>query len=105
MKKILIASALFAVVLSGCAVQNDKTQFRGLGLTYNSGVTKDSDGNYVAAVEAAPLAGRIGGAEAYVLSNATAYCTKQGKIVKVIKQETDSHLLLNGVAKLTFQCV
>ena len=104
MKKNLLAAALCAFVLTGCAVKNNDTDLKGLGLTYNSDVTRDSEGNYVAAVEASLLSGRKGAAEAYVLKNATDFCAKQHKTVKVLKKETESHLLINGVARLTFQC-
>lgn len=104
MKKTLLAVALCAFALSGCAVKNDNTKFRGLALTYNSDVTQDAEGNYVAAVEAALDSGRKSGAEAYALKNATDFCAKQNKTVRVLKNETESHLLINGVARLTFQC-
>nr|WP_174505645.1 hypothetical protein [Acinetobacter sp. Marseille-Q1620] len=103
MNKMLLLPLLL-LVFTGCAVSNDKTQVKGLGLTYHSDVKQDSDGNYVVAVEAAPFAGRKGGAESYAIKNATDYCSKQNKSMKIIKKETDSHLLVNGVAKVTFQC-
>lgn len=96
---------LASPLITGCAVPNDKTEFRGAGLTYNADISTDRNGNYVAAVEAAPLAGRKGGAEAYALQNANKHCNNQNKTVQVIKNETKSHLLVNGVARLTFKCV
>ncbi len=39
MKTLVIATTiLIGTFLSGCSVQNDKTQFQGLGLTYQSDV-------------------------------------------------------------------
>lgn len=97
--------SMVTLFLTGCAVSNDKTKFRGAGLTYNADISTDKNGNYVAAVEAAPLAGRKGGAEAYALQNTNKHCNHQNKTVQVIKNETKSHLLVNGVARLTFKCV
>ncbi|MGG2098723.1 hypothetical protein ABFY41_14230 [Acinetobacter haemolyticus] len=96
---------LSAILATGCAVQNDKTKVRGMGLTYNAEITTDQHGNYISAVEAAPLAGRKGGAESYAMENATKYCNNENKTVKIIKNQTKSHLLVNGVAKLTFTCI
>ncbi|QLD33617.1 hypothetical protein [Mannheimia varigena] len=104
MQKTFLATVLCAFVLTGCAVKKDNTELSGLGLTYSSDVTQNAEGNYVAAVEASLISGRKGGAEAYVLKNATDFCANQNKLVRVLKNETESHLLVNGVAKLTFQC-
>lgn len=101
--KILIS--LFALTLAGCAVKNDNTQLKGVGLTYNSDIVQNNDGNYVASVEASLVSGRQSGAESYAIKNATDYCAKQNKTAKIIKKELDSHLLVNGVAKITFQCI
>lgn len=55
MKTLVIATTiLIGTFLSGCSVQNDKTQFQGLGLTYQSDVKKLDNGNYLTEVEAAP---------------------------------------------------
>lgn len=104
MKKNILTAALCALALTGCAVKNNDTKFKGLGLTYSSEVTQNAEGNYVTAVEASLIAGRQGGAEAYVLKNAADFCAERNKTVRVLKKETDSHLLINGVARLTFQC-
>jgi hypothetical protein len=99
---LVAASAL--LVLSGCAVKNDKTGVSGLGLTYSSYVKQLSDGtNYVEA-EAALTAGRIGGAKGVVMDRAREYCDQEKKAVKVLTLEEDSHLLLNGVVRMTFRC-
>ncbi|WP_173913027.1 hypothetical protein [Acinetobacter sp. Marseille-Q1618] len=103
MNKLLILP-LVIVFFSACAVSNDKTQVKGLGLTYQANIKQDDNGHYVAEVEAAPGAGRKGGAESYAIKNATDFCAKQNKSLKVIKNETASHLWINGVAKVTFQC-
>lgn len=105
MKNFIILSALLTIALTGCAVQKDKTQFNGLGLTYNSDVTQDQNGNYVAAVEAAPDAGRKKGAEGAALKKAVDYCLAQNKNLNVVNKEISSHLGVNGVAKVTFKCV
>lgn len=106
MKKVFISTVLLSIVfLSGCSVKNDKTKFNGLGLTYQSNVSKLSDGNYFTEVEAAPNAGRMSGAVAQASKNAVDYCKVQNKTMKEIKTETNSNLLVNGVARLTFQCI
>ena len=105
MKKKITALTLSTLFLiTGCAVQNDHTAFRGIGLTFNANIQKLEDGNYVAAVEAAPAAGRKTGAEGYALLNATKFCKEQDKNVKVIDTKLSSHLQ-NGVARITFTCV
>jgi len=106
MNKFIISASLLSVIfLSGCAVQHDSTKLNGMGLTYQSNVSKLSDGNYFTEVEAAPAAGRIPGAVAQATKNAANYCKQQNQGMKEIKTETDSHALINGVAKVTFQCV
>ena len=106
MMKILMSVMLFSIAfLSGCAVENDKTSIQGLGLTYQSDVKKLDDGNYFIEVEAAPTAGRISGASAQAIKNAVDYCSAQNKMMQKIKEELDSHLLINGVAHLTFRCI
>lgn len=91
--------------LSGCAVKNDRTNIQGLGMTYNSDIKDLDNGNYFAEVEAAPAAGRISGAIAQVNKNAVEYCKAQNKSMKEIKTESDSHFLINGVARLRFKCI
>ncbi|MFM5523776.1 hypothetical protein [Aeromonas jandaei] len=93
------------VALSGCAVKNDKTTIQGVGLTYHSNVNKLDDGNYFTEVEAALFAGRISGATSQASKNAVDYCKAQNKTMKEVRMERDSHLLVNGVARLTFQCI
>lgn len=105
MKKIIVLATLLTTALVGCAVQQDKTQINGLGLTYNSDIIQDKDGNYVSSVEAAPAAGRKSGAEGAAIKNATEYCKAQNKNLNIVNKEISSHLLANGVAKLTFQCL
>lgn len=104
-KFIMSASVLSIMLLSGCAVKNDSTKLNGLGLTYQSNVSKLSDGRYFTEVEAAPAAGRLPGAMAQATQNAVNYCKLKNQTMKEIKTETESHLLVNGVAKLTFECI
>ncbi|MEX3174979.1 hypothetical protein AB4M04_23195 [Serratia quinivorans] len=94
-----------ALLLSGCAVKNDETRVGFIGLSYHSNIEKLPNGDYTAAVEASPGRGRVTGAEALVAKDAADYCKLQNKAMKEVKSETDSHLLVNGVAKLVFQCV
>ncbi|MBQ4852594.1 hypothetical protein J8L98_11950 [Pseudoalteromonas sp. MMG013] len=102
-KKVL---SLIAVLLmsTGCAVQHDKTEFGAIGLSYHSDIVENTDGSYYAEVEAALTRGRIGGAEGIVTKSAVEKCASLGKAMKVVKKETESHLLINGVARLTFRC-
>lgn len=106
MKKIiaLVAGLTALAVLSGCAVTNDYTKFKGIGLTFNSHIQDLGDGKYLAAVEAAPAAGRKSGAQGYALVNATKFCDEHDKSVKVLDTKLSSHLQ-NGVAHLTFSCI
>lgn len=105
MKNIIIPVIIVAsTILSGCAVQNDKTQINGLGLTYQADVKTLPNGDYFTEVEAAPFAGQISGAEGAANKKASDYCKAQNKGMKEVKLETDSHVLLNGVARLTFRC-
>ncbi|UNH37694.1 hypothetical protein [Moellerella wisconsensis] len=101
----LIFICTAALSLSACAVKNDSTEFKGIGFTYNSDIEKTPDGNYVASVEAAPGAGRASGAVAYATTNASNYCQKQNKALKVLSDETSSNYLINGVAKVKFNCI
>lgn len=103
MKKIALL-ALATILLSGCAVTNDQTKWRGIGLTFNANIKDIGDGKYLAAVEAAPAAGRKQGAEGYALMNATKFCHERDQNVKVLDTKLSSHLQ-NGVANLTFSCV
>ncbi|KAB7671907.1 hypothetical protein [Plesiomonas shigelloides] len=100
----ILAVAVTTLSLSACAVKNDHSQFHGLGLTYHSNIEHNSDGSYIAAVEAAPAAGRKSGAIAYATTNAYEFCKEKGKNLNVISKETDSNFLVNGVAKLKFEC-
>lgn len=102
---IIFTTIVISTILSGCAVQDDKTQFNGPGLTYQSNVKKLKNGDYYTEVEAAPAAGRISGATGIVNKIASDYCKAQNKAMKEVKSETDSHLLINGVARLTFRCL
>lgn len=97
--------ALIALTLSACSVKNDKTQINGIGLTYQTDVTVNKNGDYSVDVEAAPGAGRISGAEGASIKIAAEYCQAKNKAVKLLKNETDSHMLINGVSRLTFRCV
>lgn len=102
--KILFLSLMTTILFTGCAVTNDHTKWKGVGLTFSANIQDLGDGNYLAAVEAAPGAGRKSGAEGYALVNATKFCAEQDKTAKVIDTKLSSHLQ-NGVAKITFKCV
>jgi len=103
-KKIIFTLIVTCLSMSGCAVQNDKTKFHGLGLTYQSNVKKISDNLYEAEVEAAPAAGRTEGAIGTATKNASDFCKKKNKAFKEVKTEVDTNKFANGVAKLTFLC-
>ena len=91
-KKILsLAIIAGALLMGGCAVDNEKTQFHGLGLTYQSNVKQLANGDYFTETEAAPAAGRIPGAVGSVNKNATDFCKAQNKSMKEVKMERDSH--------------
>ena len=103
-KVITLGISSVLIMLSGCAVTNDYTKWRGSGFTFNSNIKDLGDGNYLAAVEAAPAAGRKNGAEGYALMNATRFCNENDKSVKVIDTKLSSHFQ-NGVANITFKCI
>lgn len=103
--KMILSVVVSCILMSGCAVKTDKTQVNGLGLTYQSDVKKLVDGNYYTEIEAAPAAGRIDGAIGAANKKASDFCRVQNKSMKVIKTDFDSHLLVNGVARLTFTCI
>lgn len=106
MNKFTISAVFLSVMaISGCAVKNDITKFDGLGLTYQSNVSQLSDGTYFTEVEASPAAGRSPGAIGQATRNAADYCKAKGKTMKEIKMEAKSHALVNGVAKLQFECI
>lgn len=93
------------LLISACAVKNDHTLFHGLGLTYHSKIETLPDGSHIAAVEAAPAAGRKNGAIAYATKNAYEYCKyNKGKSLKVLSTEIDTNFIVNGVARLKFEC-
>lgn len=102
---IIATTILIGSFLTGCSVQNDKTQFQGLGLTYQSDIKKLDNGDYLTEVEAAPAAGRIQGAVNTANKKASDFCRVQNKSMKEVKTDIDTHLLVNGVARLTFKCV
>ncbi len=102
---IITTTILIGSLLSGCAVQNDKTQSQGLGLTYQSDVKKLENGDYLTEVEAAPAAGRIQGAIGTATKKASDCCRVQNKSMEEVKTEIDTHLLVNGDARLTFKCI
>jgi hypothetical protein len=102
LKKYLAITTILA--LTGCAVKSDKVGMSGVGgLTYSSNVKTLADGTFYTESEAAPAAGRKAGALEAVQSTAESFC--KDKSVKIIKKTTDSHLIINGVAKLTFSCI
>lgn len=106
MKSSIIAvTVIISALLSGCAVQNDKTQFNGLGLSYQSEVKKLDNGDFMVEVETAPAAGRVNGSIGTASKKASDFCNAKNKAMKEVKTEVDTHLLVNGVARLTFKCV
>jgi hypothetical protein len=103
MKNVAILMFSIVTVLSGCAIDHDRTDV-GFGLAYHSDVKRNDDGSWQAAVETSLMRGRIGGAKALATEDAVNKCRSENKAMKVVKDETDSHLWLNGVARLTFRC-
>lgn len=103
--RIIPLMIIMGAFLSGCSVQNDKTQFQGLGLTYQSNIKQLTNGDYFTEVEAAPGAGRIQGAIGTVTKKASDFCRVQDKSMEEVKTEIDTHLLVNGVARLNFRCI
>jgi hypothetical protein len=104
MKKIILISIVL-LGLSGCAVQSDKLGVKGVGLTYSSNIQERANQTYYTEAEAALFAGRIGGALKVVKTDAGIFCRDKGKGLEILEETTESHLLLNGVAKLTFKCI
>ena len=102
--QLLGLAILTASVTAGCAVQNDRTQIRGLGLSYASDIRKLPNGDYYVENEAAIGQGRISGATANANLDASKYCQSMGKSMRVIKEEKSSHMVVNGVDRLTFRC-
>ncbi|RKS87133.1 hypothetical protein DES39_0348 [Orbus hercynius] len=106
MKIYLVSLAtLVVILLNGCAVQNDKTKIHGLGLTYSSNVQQLSNGDYFTEVEASLASGRITTAVELANKNAVEFCKEQNKTMEQVISETNSHLLVNGTARLTFRCL
>ena len=99
-----IAIAGVSALLAGCAVDHQSTGFRGVGLVYESGIQTLPDGNFFMEVEAAPGAGRQSGASTVVTEKANAFCAQRSQKMVEIKRELDSNKIVNGVARLTFQC-
>ena len=104
MKNVILISTTL-LVLSGCAVENDKVGVNMVGATYESDIKQLGNDQYYIEAEAALLAGRIGGALKVVKTDAEIFCKEKGKQLQMLKETTDSHLLVNGVAKLTFKCI
>jgi hypothetical protein len=102
---ITLAIALVSAFLTGCAIDHQSTGTRGAGLTYQSAIKSLPDGNFFIEAEAAPLAGRQDGALAVVTEQATNFCALRKQQMSVVKKELDTHLLVNGVARLTFKCM
>lgn len=96
--------ALVTALLSACAVNNQSTGTRGLGLTYQSAIKPMNDGSFFVEAEAAPLAGRQSGADAVVTEQATNFCDHKKQKMVVVKKDFDSNLLVNGVVRLNFRC-
>ena len=100
----LLACTLSVGMLAGCAVDSKNSGWHGIGKTYQSEVKRLPDGNFFVEVEAAPLAGRQSGASQVATDLANNHCALDQKKMTVVKQEADSHLLVNGVSRLTFKC-
>jgi hypothetical protein len=100
----LLACTLSVGLLTGCAVDSKNSGWHGIGKTYQSEVKRLPDGNFFVEVEAAPLAGRQSGASQVATDLANNHCALSQKKMTVVKQEADSHLLINGVSRLTFKC-
>ncbi|MFE1574190.1 hypothetical protein ACFIQG_20645 [Comamonas odontotermitis] len=99
-----IISTLVLSTLAGCAVENRNSGTRGIGDVYMSDVKTHQDGSFYVEAEAAPLAGRKGGAAEVAAQRATDFCAQRNKKMVKIDQKADSHLLVNGVSRLTFNC-
>jgi|GEM_PF-2155154 hypothetical protein len=109
MKKVVrLVFCSMAIAMTGCAVKNDRTAIGtgslGLGREYHSNIEHQPNGTYVASVETSLFAGRIAGAQEAAMRNANEHCKLTNKKVKVVDEATDSHFLLNGVARLNFRC-
>lgn len=100
----LLTLAAAVASLSGCAVNNQSTGTRGLGLTYQSAVKAKPDGTYYVEAEAAPLAGHRSGADAVATELATDFCNHRKQKMVEVKKDLDTHFLVNGVARLNFRC-
>ncbi|MDQ2139917.1 hypothetical protein RBI14_17290 [Alcaligenaceae bacterium B3P038] len=98
------ALLIFSTVLTGCAVENDRTEIKGLGLAYHSNVRQLPNGDFYVENEASIGQGRVSGASANANQDASKYCQAMGKSMRVINEEKSSHLLVNGVDRLTFRC-
>lgn len=103
-KYLLIIIVSVATILSGCAVKNDETKMVGLGLTYNSKVQQLDSNKYLVEVEASPASGRTTAAVAIATKKAVDFCAIQNKTMKEVRTDTQSNMLVNGVARLTFEC-
>ena len=100
----LLACTLGLSLLTGCAVDSKNSGWRGIGKTYQSEVKALPDGNFYVEAEAAPLAGRQTGAAEVAKDLANNHCAHRQQKMTVVKQEAESHLLINGVSRLTFKC-
>ena len=101
---LLLGSTLSLGLLSGCAVDKEETSRHQLGATYRSAVKTLPNGQYFVEVEAAPLAGRQSGADTVATEKATQHCAQRQQKMTVVNKVFDSHLLVNGVVRLTFKC-
>jgi hypothetical protein len=100
----LLACTLTIGMLAGCAVDSKNSGWRGIGKTYQSEVKRLPDGHFYVEVEAAPTAGGKSGASEVASELAKNHCSLSQQKMTVVKQEADSHLLINGVSRLTFKC-
>ncbi|PSJ79213.1 hypothetical protein [Neisseria iguanae] len=105
LKLLAISCVLGAIVLTGCSIDRSRTSLNGIGLAYHSDIKELGNGYYLTEVETSLASGRQSGAEAQVYKNAVDYCRSQNKTMKEAKKEASSHYLVNGVARLTFQCI
>jgi hypothetical protein len=102
---IALSVTLVCVFMSGCAIDNQRTSTRGAGLTYQSAIKTVPNGNFYVEAEAAMLAGRQDGALAVTTELATDFCAQRKQQMSIVKKELDTHLFVNGVARLTFKCI
>ena len=99
----MCAFSLSLLFLSACAVKADDIDV-GFGLIYTQAIFQLEDGSFISAAEASLMRGRIEGARTYALERAIEKCSKEGKNIRYISEESHSNFLLNGISKINFSC-